>query len=291
MTITARQPKGVSVGGQFAPDAHAEPDLTLVPAPVTPPISVPSDPQWFKLVYEDQPSNGERRSYARIALEESLAGDDFSVVHGEDARKEIRSEAERDDSVDRATDRVRTSDIRPHQFGAAVARELAITRERRLARESHYVPTAESTYEAAAAKIGSSADEYRRTLEETFPHVGEEWFGPMMKNQELQPEGWQRRELHKLAVANERNAAAKAPRHEVPEAENPDFTSHPVTALESRIDALISHRGDPTDEANVQYLASEEGAGYGTVFIKEFAEHRLRAWRHTPIDRSGKARS
>jgi hypothetical protein len=285
VTTTARQPKGVPVGGQFAATAHAEPDLAL-PAPV---ISVPSDPQWFKLVYEDRPSNGERRSYARIALEESLAGDDFEVVHDEAARKEIRAEAERDDSMDKATDRIRSSDVQAHQFGAATARELKSIRERRLAVESHYVPTAEATFETAAAKIGSSAEVYRRTLEATFPHVGEEWYGPMMQNHELQPESWQRRELRKLAVANERNAALKAPRPEVTEDENPNFTSHPVTHLESRIDGLISHRGDPTDAANLRYLALEEGDGYGSVFIKKFAEKRLAAWRHTPIDRSGKA--
>lgn len=285
MTTTARQPKGVPVGGQFAATAHAEPDMALA-APAAPPISVPSDPKWFKLVYEDQPSNGERRSYARIALEESLAGDDFSIVHEEDSRKEIRAEAERDDSVDRATDRIRRSGIKAHQFGAATARELKTIREHRLAVESHYVPIADDTFETAAAKIGASAEEYRRTLEETFPHVSEEWYGPMMENHRLQPESWQRGQLRNLASVNERNAALKAPRPEVGEAENPDFTSHPVTPLESRIDGLIAHRGDPTDEANIRYLANEEGAGYGTVFIKEFARQRLQAWRHTPIDRS-----
>jgi hypothetical protein len=289
VTTTARQPKGVPVGGQFAATAHAEPDMVLEAPAAAPPVSVPSDPRWFKLVYEDQPSNGERRSYARIALEESLAGDDFSIVHDEDSRKEIRAEAERDDSVDRATDRIRRSDIKAHQLGAATARELKTLREHRLAVESHYVPTADATFEAAAAKIGASAEEYRHTLEETFPHVGEEWYGQMMKNQELQPESWQRRELHNMAMVNERNAALKAPRPEVGVEENPDFTSHPVTALESRIDGLIAHRGDPMDAANLRYLAHEEGAGYGSVFIKEFAKQRLQAWRHTPIDRSGKA--
>lgn len=290
MTTTARQPKGVPVGGQFAPDTRAEPDLTLAPADSAPPISVPSNPQWYRLVYEDRPSNGERRSYARTALNESLAGDDFDVVHNEEARKAIQAEAERDDSVDRALSRVGESGIKPHQFGAAVARELKAIRERRLAVESHYVPTAADTFEAAAAKIDASAEDYRRALEESFPHVGEEWYGPMMKNHELQPENWQRRELYKLAVANERIAAAKAPRPEVSEEENPNFTSHPVTPLESRIDALIFHRGDPTSGNNVRYLAqSDEGSGYGTVNIKEFAEGRLRAWRHTPIDRPGKA--
>lgn len=290
MTTTTRQPKGVPAGGQFAPDTRSEPDLTLAPAGSVPAISVPSNPQWYRLVYEDRPSNGERRSYARTALDESLAGDDFDVVHNQEARTEIRAEAERDDSVDRALSRIGDSGIRPHQFGAAVARELKTIREHRLAVESHYVPTAPDTFDTAAAAIGAGADDYRRTLEDAFPHVGEAWYGPMMKNHELQPESWQRRELYKLAVANERLAAAKAPRPEVSEDENPDFTSHPVTRLESRIDALIAHGGDPTSENNVRYLAqSDEGSGYGTVNIKEFAEHRLRAWRHTPIDRPGKA--
>ncbi|ACL41912.1 hypothetical protein Achl_3961 (plasmid) [Pseudarthrobacter chlorophenolicus A6] len=294
MTTISRQPKGVPTGGQFAPDTHAEPDVALTAAasapPISvPPISVPSDPQWYRLVYEDRPSNAERRSYARTALEESLAGDDFNVVHDEDSANEILAEAERDDSVDRALDRIGPDSIKPHQFGAAVARELKTIRERRLAVESHYVPTAQDTFHIAAAKISASPEEYRRALEETFPHVGEEWFAQMMKNQNLQPEDWQRRELAKMAVMNERNAALKAERPEVSEAENPNFTSHPVTALESRIDGLIFHRGDPTDEANLRYLAHEEGAHYGSVFIKEFAKMRLRAWRHTPIDRSGKA--
>lgn len=290
MTLQTRQPKGVPAGGQFAPDTRSEPDLALE-ARSAPLISVPSDPQWFKLAYEDRPSNGERRSYARAALEESLDGDDFNVVHDEAAQAEIRLEAERDDSVDRATDRIGRSNIGAHHFGAAMARELGAMRERRLQAESHYVPTAESTYEAAAAKIGSSTEEYRRILEETFPHVGEEWHGQIMKNHALQPEDWQRRELRRLAIANERNAALAAARPQVSESENPNFTSHPVSRLESRIDALIFHRGDPTDDANVRYLAHEEGKGYGSVFIKEIGEKRLQAWRHTPIQRLGQTRT
>ncbi|GAA4034396.1 hypothetical protein GCM10023063_18020 [Arthrobacter methylotrophus] len=289
MTTTARQPKGVPVGGQFAATAHAEPDMPLTAPVAAPPISVPSDPQWFKLVYEDRPSNGERRSYARIALEDSLAGDDFAVVHDEAARSEIRAEAERHDSVDKAIGRIGSSSIKAHQFGAATARELKTIRERRLAIESHYVPTSEATFETAAAKIGSSAEEYRQTLEATFPHVGEEWYGPMMENHRLQPESWQRGQLHNLAIVNERNAALKLHRPVVSEDENPDFTTHPATPLESRIDGLIAHGGDPADPASVRYLAHEEGAGYGTVFIKEIAKQRLAAWRHNPIDRSGKA--
>ncbi|WP_422758996.1 hypothetical protein [Paenarthrobacter sp. C1] len=289
MTTTARQPKGMPVGGQFAATSHAEPGATLAGPAVTPPISVPSDARWFKLVYEDRPSNGERRSYARIALEESLAGDDFNAVHDEAERETIRAEAERDDSVDAATDRIRHSNTKPHQFGAAVARELMGIRERRLAVESHYVPTAEATFAAAAAKIGASADEYRRTLEEMFPHVSEEWFVPMMEHHRLQPESWQRGQLKNLAIVNERNASLFAHRPEVSEEENPNFRTHPVTPLESRIDGLIAHRGDPTDPANVRYLANDAGAGYGTVFIKQIAEQRLQAWRHTPIDRTGKA--
>jgi hypothetical protein len=287
MTTIARQPRGVPVGGQFAATTHSEPDMILAALDPAPVISVPSDPQWFKLVYEDQPSNGERRSYARIALEESLAGDDFDVVHDEESRKEIRAEAERDDSVDKATNQIKDTCIKPHQFGAATARELKAIRERRLAVESHYVPTADATFETAAAKIGSTPDEYRQALRAAFPHVEERWYEQMLEHQKLQPESWQRRELHNLAVVNERNAALKAERPEVSEEENPNFTSHPVTALESRIDGLISHRGDPTDPVNLRYLAHEEGAGYGSVFIKEFAKQRLQAWRHTPIERLG----
>ncbi|QOT19293.1 hypothetical protein [Paenarthrobacter sp. YJN-5] len=210
-------------------------------------------------------------------------------MHDEAEQEAIRAEAGRDDSVDVATDRIRHSSTRPHQFGAALARELKGIRQRRLAVESHYVPTAEATFEAAAAKIGASADEYRRTLEETFPHVGEEWYGPMMEHHRLQPESWQRGQLKNLAIVNERNASLFAHRPEVSEQENPNFRTHPVTPLESRIDGLISHRGDPTDPANVRYLANDAGAGYGTVFIKQIAEQRLQAWRHTPIDRTGKA--
>jgi hypothetical protein len=285
-TTASRQPKGIPVGGQFAATAHAEPDTVLTPAV----ISVPSDASLYRLVYEDRPSNAERRSYGRQALEQSLEGDFFNAVHSEDAQAEIRDEAERDNAMDRALDRIGHTDTKPHQFGAAVARELAGIRTTRLAVESHYVPTAQDTFETAAAKITASPEEYRRTLEEVFPHVPESWVDQMMTNQQLQPQAWQRRELHKLAVSNERVAAALADRPEVPENENPNFTSHPVTALESRIDALIALRGDPTSENNVRYLAqSDEGNGYGTVNIKIFAQQRLDAWRHSPIDHSGKA--
>lgn len=283
MTTLTRQPKGIPAGGQFAPDSHAEPGVALAPKTqeAGPQISVPSDPRWYRLVYEDRPSNGERRSYARAALAESLGGDDFNAVHDENTQAGIRDEAARDDSMDKATDRVAGSSIGPHQFGAAVARELKTIRGHRLAVESHYVPTADATFEVAAAEIGASPQEYRNTLEQVFPHVPGGWFDQMMTNQQFQPESWQRRELHKLAVANECGAALKATRPEVTAVENPEFTSHPVTPLESRIDALIIAGGNPVEEGNIRYLANEEGAGYGTVHIREFARQRMQARRGT----------
>lgn len=278
-TTASRQPKGIPVGGQFVATAHAEPDTVLGPAA----ISVPSDPSLYRLVYEDRPSNAERRDYGRKALEESLEGDFFNAVHSEDAQAGIRDEAERDDAMDRALDSIGHTDVKPHQFGASVARELAGIRAKRVAVESHYVPTAQDTYEAAAAKIKAGPDEFRQALEDAFPHVPESWYEQLMTNQQLQPEAWQRRELYKVAVSNERVAAALAARPEVSEDENPNFTCHPVTALESRIDTFIVLGGDPTSENSVRYLAdSDEGNGYGTVNIKITGQQRLAARRHTP---------
>lgn len=272
---TTRQPKGIPVGGQFAATAHAEPD-TVLSAPA---ISVPSAPSLYRLAYEDRPSNAERRSYGRQALEESLEGDFFHAVHDEDARTGIRAEADRDDSVDRAIDRIQGSGIPAHHFGAAVARELKGIRAQRLAVESHYVPTADSTFEAAAKHITGPAEAYREVLAATFPNIPEQWTEQLMLNHKLQPEAWQRRELHKVAVSNEMVAAGNAARPEVSADENPHFTSHPVTALESRIDALILAGGDPAAEHNVRYLADTEGDGYGTANIKAFARIRLGARR------------
>lgn len=275
MTVqTARQPKGVPVGGQFAATAHAEPDTVLAPA-----ISVPSSPALFGLVYEDRLSNAERRGYSREALEQSLEGDFFEVVHDAEDRKAILDEADRDDSVDKAIDRIEDSGIQAHHFGAALARELKDIRQARLAVESHYVPTASETFEAVAAHIAGPAENYDKALRETFPHIPEQWFSQMMQNHALQPESWQRRELYKIAVANERVAAGTVARPEVSAEENPHFTSHPVSALESRIDALIVAGGDPSAENNIRYLANEEGEGYGTVNIKAFARLRLGARR------------
>lgn len=287
----ARQPKGVPSGGQFAAATHAESSLSLGASASAVVMSVPSNPQWFRLVYEDRPAHEERRSYARTALRESLDGDMFNVVHDEDEAQGILAEAERDDSVDHATRKIRDSDTPAHQFGAAMARELDTIRARRLAVESHYVPAAADTLDAAAAHLGDSAQDYQEALRDIFPHADEQWHAQMLKNHQSQPEQWQRRELSKMAVLNERNAALKAARPEVDEAENANFTSHPVTPLESRIDALIAHRGDPTEDANIRYLSHDAGDGYGTVFIKEFAEQRLRAWRHTPIRHTGKTES
>lgn len=278
---TNRQPKGVPVGGQFAAATHAEPGTVLT----RPAISVPSSPELYRLAFEDSPSNAERRGYGRQALEQSLDGDEFDVVNDQAAKEGIREEAQRDDSVDRALHRVLETNTPAHHFGAAMARELKTVRDRRLKVESHYVPTAQATFEAAAPAVNGSAEEYRQVLQEVFPHVGDTWYDAMLAHHGVQPESWQRRELYKLAVSNEMLAASKAPRPEVGEEDNPDFTSHPVTPLESRIDGLIFHRGDPTSENNIRYLAnSDEGTGYGTVHIKQFARMRLAAYRHQPVN-------
>lgn len=277
---TNRQPKGVPVGGQFAATAHAEPGTVLA----EPAISVPSSPELYRLAFEDSPSNAERRGYGRQALEQSLDGDDFDVVHDEAAKEGIREEAQRDDSVDRALYRVLEAKTPAHHFGAAMARELKTVRDHRLKVESHYVPRAQATFDAVAPAINGSAEDYRKALQEVFPHVGDTWYDAMLAHHGVQPESWQRRELYKLAVANEMLAASKAPRPEVGEDDNPHFTSHPVTPLESRIDGLIFRHGDPTDENNIRYLAhSDEGAGYGTVHIKRFARLRLAAYRHHSV--------
>lgn len=285
--MTARQPKGVPAGGQFAATAHAEPATRLGDAAAS--ISVPCDPSLHRLVYEDRLSNGERRSYARQALDESLERDDFNVVHTEEAEAGIREEADRDDSVDRALSLIGERDIAPARFGAELARELESIRGRRLARESHYVPTRQALFDRIAPHIEDTPEDYEAALKEVFPHAGPIWYEAMLRNQKYQPVRAQRDELAKMAVVGERDLALRAPRPEVSEDENPDFTSHPVNALESKIDALISVRGDPTDEANINYLAHDVGDGYGRLFIRQFAEVRLAAWRHTPIERTGKA--
>jgi hypothetical protein len=62
--------------------------------------------------------------------------------------------------------------------------------------------------------------------------------------------------------------------------ENEDFSTHPVTALESKIDGLIRVHGDPTMEENIRYLAnSDEGRHYGTVNIKILGRARQQAFR------------
>ncbi|HEX9086740.1 MAG TPA: hypothetical protein VF867_04360 [Arthrobacter sp.] len=268
------KPSGQPDGGQFAATAHSDAVPSLGLARVT------SQASLYAAIYEDRPSNGERRSYGRQAIEQALEGDDFNVVFSEEAKAGIRAEAERDDSMDRALGKEWST---PQHLGDALARELAAIREKRLAVESHYVPTAEDTFHAAAVHINDSAEIYEKALKETFPHAGH-WMEQMMTNHRFQPESWQRGQLAKLATANEMAAAYKAERPIVSEEENPNFTSHPVTALESRIDALIFHRGDPTCAENVRFLAGQEGAGYGTVNIKILAQKRLDAWRHTPIE-------
>ena len=261
--------------GTFTAVTHPE-----GPALNAPPIHVPSDPALHRLVFEDRLSNGERRSSTRQAVEQALEGDDFNMVYTEEQQAGIRKEMERDDSVDRVIRKLESDECQPHQFGSVAAGHFHTVHERRTAIESHYVPTAEDTYEAAAAHINDSPEVYRAALEKHLPHLPAEWHDVLMTNQAQQPEGWQRNELHKLAVVNERVAAERAPRPEVPEEENADFRSHPVTALESRIDGLVRVHGDPTLEENVRYLAnSDEGRGYGTTHIGIIAAARQQAFR------------
>lgn len=268
------KPSGTPDGGQFAAVAHSDavPALGLT--------RVTSQASLHAAIYQDRPSNGERRGYGRQAIEQVLEGDDFNAVFSDEAKAGIRAEAERDDSMDRALGKEWST---PQHLGDALARELAAIREKRLAVESHYVPTAADTFHAAAVHITGSAENYEKVLKETFPHAGP-WMEQMMTNHRLQPESWQRGQLAKLATANEMAAAFKVDRPVVTEEENPNFTSHPVSALESRIDALIFHRGDPACAENIRFLAGQEGDGYGTVNIKIIAKKRLAAWRHTPIE-------
>jgi hypothetical protein len=163
---------------------------------------------------------------------------------------------------------------------------LKTIRDRREAIESHYTRNRQDLYEEIAPHVTDTPEDYETALKRIFPHAGPIWYEAMLRNQRLQPVHAQLRELSNMAVIGERDLALRAERPEVPVEENPNFTSHPVNALESAIDGLISHRGDPTCEANVRYLAHHAGgSGYGTAFIRQFAEKRLAAWRHTPIDR------
>lgn len=123
----ALQPRvisGVPQTGQFAERGHAYPDVAL--------ISVPSAAQWHRLVFDDHLSRGECRDYGRKALEESLNGDDFDVVHTAEQKTSIREESERDDAVDNALDALRATGVNPHQFGAEMARLLAQSQSTRL---------------------------------------------------------------------------------------------------------------------------------------------------------------
>lgn len=275
-TKPAHKPGGTPDGGQFAATAHSD----LVPE-LGVPIRIPSDPSLHAAIYADRPSNAERRGYGRRAIEQVLEGDDFNVIFSEEARAGIREEAARDDAMDRALGKNWDT---PHHLGDALARELAALREKRLAIESHYVPTSADTFEAAAAHITGTPEEYRTAIREAMPHLPEHWVDGLLALQAQQPESWQRDQLSKAATANEMAAALNADHPEVSEEENPNFTSHPVCPLESRIDGLIFHRGDPTCEQNIRFLAGMEGAGYGTVNIKILAKKRLAAWRHTPIE-------
>lgn len=274
----AHKPAGIPEGGQFTAVAHSDEVPTLAAAPV---IRVPSERSLHDLIYNDRPSNEERRHYGRKAIEQVLEGDDFNVVFSDEDKEAIRAEAERDDSLDRALDKEWST---PHHLGDALARDLAETRKKRLAVEQHYVPSADDAFHAAAVHIKDSPEEYRKAVKEAMPYLPAHWMKALMRNHELQPEEWQRRELAKAAQVNELAAAFAAERPTVSEEENPNFTSHPVSALESRIDGLIFRRGDPTCDENLRYLASTEGAGYGTENIRSLARKRLAAWRHAPIE-------
>lgn len=278
MTRQTHKPAGVPEGGQFAAVSHSEEVPSLPAGPV---IRIPSLPSLHDLIYNDRPSNDERRHYGRQAIDQVLEGDDFNVLFSEEDKAGIRAEAERDDSMDKALDKEWST---PHHLGDGLSRELLAIRAKRLAIEQHYVPTTADTFHAAAAHINGSAEEYRAALKESMPYLPQHWVKALMSNHELQPESWQRRELAKAAAVNELAAAFAAERPTVSEEENPNFTSHPVSALESRIDGLIFHRGDPTSDQNLRFLASMEGSGYGTQNIKALARKRLAAWRHTPIE-------
>lgn len=274
----AHKPGGTPDGGQFTATAHSD----AVPA-LEPLIRIPSDPSLHRAIYEDRPSNAERRGYGRRAIEQVLEADDFNVVYSEDAKAAIRDEAERDNAMDRALGRNWDT---PHHLGDALARELASLREKRLAVESHYIPTSEDTFHAAAAHISDTPEGYRKAILEAMPNLPDHWVDALLLHQTQQPESWQRDQLAKAAVFNEMATSIQIERPTVTEDENPHFTSHPVTALESRIDGLIYHRGDPTDDQNIRFLAGMEGNGYGTVNIKILAKRRLAAWRHTPIQKT-----
>lgn len=83
--------------GKFGEQTHAEPALRLV--------SVTADPRWSRLVYEDHPAPEEARQYARIALDDAL-GDDFGAAFTAEEREIVLEEAERDDRMDEAIDRL-----------------------------------------------------------------------------------------------------------------------------------------------------------------------------------------
>ncbi|WP_026534078.1 hypothetical protein [Arthrobacter sp. H14] len=272
---TARQPKGTPAGGRFASAHHAEPAVGLTAAA----IHVPSDPALYRQVFADNPSNAERRDFAREALTQALDGDDFDQVFTAEQKDQIRAEAERDDSTDTALLRVALRETRPHQFGSVLAGDLYRSRQERTAVEKHYVPSSSDTFHAAAVHIPGGTADYRRALGENFPHVGVAHIETMLHNQRMQPEGWQRQQLGKVAIMNERMAAGKAERPEVPESENRHFTSHPVTALESDIDHAILAGADVEDDIIVDEFHRSTGSGYGTLNIKTLIGMRMAAQR------------
>lgn len=270
MTLTQqRVSRGIPAGGQFKETSHTEAEVNL------PPISVPSNPFHHHLVFEDSLSNGERRDATRSAIEETLDGDDFDVVHNAAQKAAIRAEAARDDSVDIVIDDLEIEGCKPHQFGADAARRLLALHQEKEAAAKHYVPSADVTFDAAAAYIPGTPQEYLAALREHLPNVDARWYENMLQNQQLQPESWHRLQLRKLAVMNELNTAATSQRPEVPVEENAHFRSHPVTPLESEIDKAILSGVDPTDRDVVDMLHGGSGRGFGTANIRMFARWRM----------------
>lgn len=280
MTTQNRVKPGVPAGGQYTAADHAEGVVSLEATR----IRIPSDPALHRAIYQDNPSNAERRSYGRKAIEQVLEGDDFNVVYSDDAKAGIREEAARDDSMDRVLGKEWST---PHRLGDALAGELIAIRAKRLAVESHYVTNRQDLYDAAVAHLNDGPADYEAALKRIFPHAGPIWYERTLSARSQQTAPAQKRELSHMAIVAERDLVLHADRPEVTVEENPNFTSHPVCALESAIDGLIFHRGDPTCDENVRYLANTDGgSGYGNVFIRQIAEKRLAAWRHTPIDRN-----
>lgn len=117
-TITARQPKGIPVGGQFAATAHAEPSAALHQ-----PLSV-HERTHIELL-GDQLNTHEEARAAREAISESLVAGQF----GEDSLA-VRDLAEDDRLVRLAVDRYVTTEhnepgaFKPEDAGYRLGRLL-----------------------------------------------------------------------------------------------------------------------------------------------------------------------